>query len=150
MKFIKNKIKYFWGIEGIRFLIIGGINSLIGIFIYNFIYYIFVNINFNVNDFFDANLLAYIAGFIVGIPIAYTTQSLFAFRAKLSLNKFLKYPIASLSNLIIQTSIFIIFTKFIFQKDEVITNNIAYVLAILITTPIIYFIVKKIINPKKT
>ncbi|HCX64584.1 MAG TPA: hypothetical protein DHN33_05185, partial [Eubacteriaceae bacterium] len=124
MKLLKN--------DFIRFLMAGGVNTLIGYSVTLLLFYA-VGLNY---------ALAQILQFILCFPIAYTLQSRFAFRAAWSLKRMFLYPLSSVPNWIIQIATVVLAVE-IFRIEEYIAYLISYVVAI----PVMFFVVRGIVRP---
>lgn len=135
----------FWKLynkEPLRFVFWGGINTLITI-----INTIILNF-FLINNQWQTKLLGriidipFIICFIIGIPIAYTTHTLFTFKVKWSWKRLLCYPLSSIPNFILQSG-------FIYLFGEILdfNMNLVYVLSMILPLPIIFLITKIIVGP---
>ena len=80
---------------------------------------------------------AFIPGYLTGILVAYTLNSIFNFKEKLEWNKLIKYGISTIPNFIIQ---FIV--VYIGVNILGINNYICYGLAAIIGVPVTFIIVK--------
>ena len=81
----------------ICFLIIGCINSLSGI-VFSWLYSTIMS-----------PVIAFVPGYISGIVISYILNSVFTFREKLAIDKFIKFSISTIPNFLIQyITVFII------------------------------------------
>ncbi len=118
-------IRFFLNREFVLFIIIGGINTLSGVF-FSYIYSLGMTVN-----------LAFMAGYLTGLLISYLLNSLVNFKTRLSLTKFFKFAISYVPNFIIQNIIvFIVYNTM--KADKL----IAYVLAAVLGIPITFFCVK--------
>ena len=164
---IFNLIKKLFEKEAIRFLFVGGINTLLGILVTWLFRFIFESQNINpeifvlyyhkvhgltFNDISNVQGsvqvlfvdIPYLINFIGLLPFAYTTQTLIAFRTKWSFKRFLRYPLSSIPNLIL-TSLFICLFSGIIGIDP----YISYVLAPICALPIMFFIIRFLVKPIK-
>lgn len=81
--------------------------------------------------------LAFVAGYIISLCIAYLLNSLFNFKKKLSLQALFKFCVSYIPNFIIQNlTVIIIYNILGFYK------LIAYVLAAIIGIPVTYLFIK--------
>lgn len=119
--------------EFFRFLIVGGVNTLLGYSMTLFLFYI-IGINYK---------LSQILNFLICFPVAYTLQTMFAFRSRWSWKRLFLYPVSSLPNLIVQY-ITLIFCVEILGVVEYIAYLISYILPI----PIMFFVVKFFVAAK--
>ncbi len=160
-------IKKMWEKESIRFLFVGGVNTLVGIIVTWVLRAIFeqVNINPEVLVLYYKNGtgltykdlseiegavevlyvdIPYLINFIALLPFSYTTQTLISFRTKWSFKRLLRYPLSSIPNLIL-TSIFIC----LFSGILGINPYISYVLAPVVALPAMFFIIRFLVKPIK-
>ncbi|MFZ7121904.1 MAG: YfhO family protein [Eubacteriaceae bacterium] len=131
---IKNNIRIFLEKEFVRFLIVGGINTIIGYLVTLFLFYI---IKF---DYLTSQLL----NFVICFPIAYSLQAIYAFRTKWSFKRLLIYPLSSLPNWVIQFATLILCVE-VFSIEEYLSYLISYIVPI----PIMFFVVKFLVKPFK-
>ncbi len=109
----------------ILFVLIGFVNTFNGI-MFSYLYSKLLNEN-----------LSFVLGYISGIIISYSLNSLITFRERLSLVKFVRFIISYFPNFIIQNVIvFLIFNVLNFDK------LIAYTLAAIIGTPVTFILLK--------
>lgn len=168
----KNKFFAFiarlWEKEAIRFIVVGGINTVAGILVTWLIRYLFTKWNWDTELFVvyyrnaehliyfkassiettDTRLLyvdiPYVINFIALLPFAYTMQTKFAFRTPWSWGRFARYPISSIPNLVL-TSLFIC----LFAGVIGIPDQWSYVLAPVLALPIMFFIIRFLVKPIK-
>ena len=126
MQFIKTLKNYFLNIEFIRFIIIGVINAFNGIWI-AYVYSLFIK----------NAVLAYICGFVTSLCISYLLNSIFNFKQKLSLSKFIRFVINNIPNFIIQVLSVIIFLH-ILETSKL----VSYIISAVIAVPITFLLVK--------
>jgi len=107
------------------FLIVGGINTLNGTVLAS-IYSFFLQAN-----------IAFALGYITALTIAYFLNSLFVFKAKLHIVKFLKFSVSYIPNFIIQNMVVFIFYNLL-QWNILLT----YVLAAGLGIPVTFLILK--------
>lgn len=161
-------IAQLWEKEAIRFIFVGGINTLAGILVTWLIRYLFTKWGWDTElfvvyyrhaehliyfrastiDTTDTRLLyvdiPYVINFIVLLPFAYTMQTKLAFRTPWSWGRFARYPISSIPNLIL-TSLFIC----LFAGVLGISAQWSYVLAPILALPIMFFIIRFLVKPIK-
>lgn len=118
-------IKFFLNKEFLIFLIIGVINTFNGT-IFSMIYSSFMNEN-----------VAFIFGYISGLIISYILNSVFTFKEKLCIQRFVKFAISYIPNFIIQNIVVIIVFNIMNMH-----KLIAYGLAAVIGVPITFFFMK--------
>ena len=140
-----------WEKEPIRFLFVGGFNALISLILtyilrYSFDNFLQWNPKFVINE--NISLLSFdipfIIAFVIGIPIAYSTQTLVAFRTKWSWVRLARYPLSSIPNFILQLA-----GICLFEAILSIPYVFSYVLAQFVALPIMFFIVKFLVKPIK-
>ncbi|MFC5446857.1 hypothetical protein [Paenibacillus aestuarii] len=87
---------------------------------------------------------------LVGIPMAYTTQTLIAFREKWKLTKMLFYPITIIPNLGIQQVTYFYLNLLLNEiKPSYFNPYISYAFATIAPIPIMFIMVKFIVTNKK-
>lgn len=157
-----------WEKEAIRFVVIGGLNTVAGILVTWLIRYLFTTWNWDTElfvvyyrhaehliyfrtstiDTTDTRLLyvdvPYVVNFVLLLPFAYTTQTKFAFRTPWSWGRFARYPISSIPNLVL-TSLFIC----LFAGVIGLSAQLSYVLAPILALPIMFFIIRFLVKPIK-
>lgn len=131
-KIIEKVKRIFLSAEFIKFIIIGVINTFNGV-VFAYIY----------SSFLDANL-AFIFGYITGLIISYILNSIFTFKEKLEITKFIKFIISSIPNYIVQQITVIVVINILGLH-----KLIAYGLAAMIGVPVT-FIILKVFAFKKT
>ena len=162
-------IKKMWEIEAIRFIFVGGVNTLIGILFTMLLRFIFTKVHWNpeilviyfskashsfsfsktiIEDTLDTQILfvdiPYIINFVALLPLAYTMHAKIGFRTAWSWRKLAVYPLSSIPNLIL-TSLFIC----LFSGICGINPYISYILAPLLALPIMFFIIRFLVKPLK-
>ena len=141
--------KFFWKLyekESFRFLIAGGINTLLGLvctIILRNIYLHFAEpakwkILFTEID------IPYLIIFIALLPVAYTIQVFIAFRTKWKWKRMAIYPLSSVPNFLLQ-QLFI----WLFETVIGLNYNISYFLAPICALPLMFFIIKFLVQPVK-
>lgn len=149
---VKRFIVFWWEKEAIRFLFAGAINTIVGIILS----FIFRDILFEKVFNWNPKLIIlqspiviefdypYLIAFVLGLPIAYTTQTIMAFRAPWKWERFLRYPLSSIPNFLMQELGILIFESWIGWS-----HNIAYILGTILPLPIMFFIIRFLVKPKK-
>lgn len=122
----------FFNRQFICFLIIGCINSLSGI-VFSWIYSGIVG-----------PIMAFIPGYISGIIISYILNSVFTFKERLDITKFLKFGISTIPNFLIQ-----FITVLIIVNGLGLHRLVAYVLAAIIGVPVTFIILKLFVFIRK-
>lgn len=123
---INRLIKTFFNAEFLKFIIIGIINACNGIWI-AYVYSLFIN-----NE-----ILAYILGFLTSLCISYILNSLYNFRYKLNIKKFLKFIISNIPNFVIQ-----VFSVVVLLNILNVPKIISYAISAVISVPITFALVK--------
>lgn len=117
-----------------RFLVVGGINTVVGYVVTLILHYL-VGLDYR---------WAQVLNFLICFPLAYTLQSLYAFRTRLSWRKLLVYPLSSLPNLLVQ-----VFTTVVVVHFFDAPKYIAYIFSYIVPIPIMYFMVKFLVSDPK-
>jgi len=122
-----NKIrKIFFNWEFIRFILIGIINAFNGVWI-AFVYSLFIH----------NAIVAYIFGFITSLCISYILNSIFNFKEKLTISKFIKFAVNNIPNFIIQVlSVVVLINTLEFSK------LLSYAISAVIAVPITFALIK--------
>ena len=147
---IETLIYKLWEKSFVRFVVVGGFNTLLGIIVTYILRYTFDNlIGYNPKwDFvllWFLNLQIDIPGLIMFIgllPVSYSTQAIWAFRTKWSFKRLAIYPLSSIPNFILQQG-------FIYLFEIVLGVNpyISYALAAILPIPIMFFIIRFLVKP---
>ncbi|MFZ7131640.1 MAG: GtrA family protein [Eubacteriales bacterium] len=132
MNNLKDKILFLLDKEFVRFLIVGGLNTIIG-YTVTLILYMGLKMDYRA---------AQLVNFMICFPIAYTLQALYAFRTKWSFKRFLIYPFSSLPNYILQFTTLLICVE-IFGVIE----YIAYLISYIVPIPIMFFVIRFLVKP---
>ncbi len=128
-----NKFKsMFFNKEFIIFIIIGVINTLSST-VFAMIY----------SSVLPATI-AFVPGYLTGVIVSYTLNSIVTFKEKLSLTKFIKFGISTIPNFIIQWG-----TVYIVVQVLGIHKLIAYGLAAIVGVPVTFVILKLFVFMKK-
>lgn len=149
--------KFFWALyekEPFRFLIAGGINTVLGIVASILFRLLFKAAGWDPKISFDflekIGLVApnmdipYLIAFVLLLPVAYTLQAFISFRTKWSFMRFLIYPISSIPNFICQ-ELFI----WLFEVVLKLPSSVSYFLAPICSLPIMFFIIRFLVKPLK-
>lgn len=145
--------KLFWTLyskESFRFLIAGGINTVLGMVGAMLMRALFVSLNWNAKIEIPVNFplpnwdIPYLIVFVLLLPVAYTFQALIAFQTKWSLKRMLVYPVSSIPNFICQ-ELFI----WLFEGVIGLSANWSYFLSPICSLPIMFFIIRFLVKPKK-
>lgn len=164
---IINLIRILWEKESIRFIFVGGLNTLVGVIVTFIFRHIFESSNIDPEIFvlyYQKGLgltyndlsgvegvvevlyvdIPYLINFIGLLPFAYTTQTLIAFRTKWSFKRFLRYPLSSIPNLILTSLLICLFSGILG-----INPYISYILAPVVALPAMFFIIRFLVKPIK-
>lgn len=139
-----NFIKKLYNNQPLRFVFWGGINTLITLINTMILNFFFQEIEWSTKILGRSIDIPFIICFIIGIPIAYTTHTLFTFKVKWSWKRLIRYPLSSIPNFILQ-SLFIYVFGVLLKVNEYIT----YIIAAILPLPIMFFINKFLVNPIK-
>ncbi|MFD1956286.1 GtrA family protein [Paenibacillus thailandensis] len=145
---MKDLISWFWSKQFFRFLVVGGSNVAFGYVITLLLYFLFRYYNISSILNFVAIDIPLFLSTIIGIPIAYTTQTFFVFKEKWSFKKLIAYPITLLPNILIQQITYFIFDNY-FDFPGHLQQYIAYGLATITPIPIMFILVKFIVTNKR-
>ena len=124
--------KMFFNKEFIIFIIIGIINTLSST--------VFAMIYSSVL----APAIAFVPGYLTGVVVSYTLNSIVTFKEKLNLTKFMKFGVSTIPNFIIQW-----ITVYIVVELMGIHKLVAYGLAAIIGVPVTFVILKLFVFIKK-
>ena len=139
---IKKLIKWFLGFELGRFLIVGGINTLMGGILIPLIF----NLVFNLGEisFLTLSLdLPLTLGYLIWFSFAYLIQIKFVFNSRFELKRYLIYPLSQIPNYLIN-SLFL----FVFDSILNLPSWLAYGLAAIFAVPVMFIIVRIIVKTK--
>lgn len=117
--------KMFLSTEFIGFLIIGGINAINGV-----LFAMLFELWFNAN-------VAFIVGYMCSLTISYLLNSFLVFKHKLSILKYIKFCISYIPNFLIQNGIVLLFYNVLG-----INRIIVYILAVTVSVPITFIVLK--------
>lgn len=141
-----------WEKAFIRFVVIGGLNTLLGIIVTYILRFTFDNL-IGYNPKLDFTLLWFlqlqidIPGsimFVMLLPVSYSTQAIWAFRSKWSWKRLAIYPLSSIPNFILQQGFI-----YLFESVLGIDPYISYALAAILPIPIMFFIIRFLVKPKQ-
>lgn len=118
-------INLFFSKQFISFVVIGGINTLSTAIFASFYTKLL------------GTMPAFILGYITGIIISYTLNSIITFGEKLEFVRVIKFGIATIPNFIIQTIIVYVGSDIMFFQD-----TICYIIAAIIGVPITFIVAK--------
>ncbi len=122
----------FFNTQFICFLIIGCVNSLSGI-VFSWFYSAIMG-----------PVIAFIPGYISGIVVSYILNSIFTFKERFSVEKFIKFAISTIPNFLIQfIAVFVIVNLLELHK------LFAYALAAIIGVPVTFVILKLFVFIKR-
>ena len=124
--------KLFFNKEFIIFIIIGVINTLSST--------VFAMLYSKVL----APTIAFVPGYLTGVVVSYTLNSIVTFKEKLNLNKFIKFGISTIPNFAIQW-----ITVYIIVELLGLHKLVAYGLAAVIGVPVTFIILKLFVFIKK-
>jgi len=163
-KIFKNEKSFFGKIEALfwklyqkesfRFLIAGGLNTLLGTVGAILLRLVFDANNWNAKIPFDflTNIglvepnmdIPYLIVFVAFLPIAYTLQAKISFQTKWEWKRLAIYPLSSIPNFICQ-ELFI----YIFEVLLHVNPSVSYVLSPICSLPIMFFIIRVLVKPFK-
>jgi len=118
-------ISYFANMEFLKFIIVGGINTISGIIL-----------SYAYSQFLQTNI-AFICGYATSLIIGYILNSRYTFREKLSFAKFVKFAASYIPNFIIQNLMVIVLYNGLHWH-----KLLVYVLAAAIGVPVTFMILK--------
>ena len=147
---MKKLIAKLWNDERIRFLVVGGTNTLISLCLAFFLRWLMGDvIGWNPKLIFLEKPeisfdIPFLICFIGLLPLAYTLQALVTFRVKWSWKGLLKYPLSTIANFLLQEFFILLFEGWIG-----LTHWIAYPLACILPLPIIFIITKLLLKGRE-
>ncbi|EKU50459.1 GtrA family protein [Staphylococcus massiliensis] len=118
-------------LEIIRFIIVGGLNTLNYYIVYLLLLHIF-HIHY---------LVSHVTGFLVSFVISYYLNCYFVYKVKPTLKKFLAFPLTQVVNMGVQTGLIFIFVHYLHLNE-----SIAPFAGLIITIPITYILSKFILK----
>ena len=134
-----------WKLELFRFLLIGGLNTLLG-----YIFTLFLRYAFFVNQpklpIFNGEIdIANTINFIVLLPLSYTLQTLYVFQSPWSWKRLIVYPLSTIPNYVLNQGFI-----FLFETILGIPPFISYGLAAMFPIPIMFLIIRFLVKGKLT
>lgn len=118
-------LNMFFNKEFVLFVIMGCINTFSGV-VLSYVYSMLLNPN-----------LSFMIGYASGLVISYMLNSLFTFKEKLGIQKFIRYVVSYIPNFIIQNiCVYIVFNVMNYDK------LIAYLIAAVIGIPVTFIMTK--------
>ena len=118
---IKALIRKFWEMEGIRFLFVSGVNTVVG---------------------FLLTLFFGVFNYICCSPFAYFMQARIAFRTKMVLPRYFAYLGSSVPNVLLLSAL-----TSLFEYQIKLPHIIGYALSYVIAIPLLFIMVKLIVQP---
>ncbi|UXR70377.1 GtrA family protein [Staphylococcus sp. IVB6246] len=119
--------------EIIRFIIVGGLNTVNYYIVYLLLLHVF-HIQY---------LISHIIGFIVAFIISYYLNCYFVYKVKPTLKKFLAFPLTQVVNMGVQTLLIYLFVDFLDFNE-----SIAPFVGLIVTIPITYVLSKFILTKR--
>ncbi|UXR77080.1 MULTISPECIES: GtrA family protein [unclassified Staphylococcus] len=119
--------------EIIRFVIVGGLNTVNYYIVYLLLLHVF-HIQY---------LISHIIGFIVAFIISYYLNCYFVYKVKPTLKKFLAFPLTQVVNMGVQTLLIYLFVDFLDFNE-----SIAPFVGLIVTIPITYVLSKFILTKR--
>ncbi len=126
-----NKLQKSWNKDFVRFLFVGGLNTLLGIIYYNILVQ------------FMSYGYAITVGYILGIITSYLLNSWIVFRESPMWHKLTQFPIVYLIQYLVS-----LFVTYVGVEYLDINEQMAYIIAIAVTVPITFTISRLIIVAK--
>ncbi|MGJ9383117.1 GtrA family protein [Salipaludibacillus sp. CF4.18] len=117
--------------EFIRFIVVGIINTF-----HYYVSYLLLHGIFGINY-----MVAHIAGFLISFVISFYLNSLFTFKVKPTLVKFLQFPVTQLFNITVSS-----LCVYIFIEQFQMESTTAPILSIFITIPLTFIVTGKILK----
>jgi putative flippase GtrA len=132
-----------WNYSFVRFIVVGGFNTLLGVLFTLIVRYFF-------DDVVMVNPKWSILGlegdwpvtlnYLLLFPIAYTTQAIFSFRTSWSVSRLFLYPLSTIPNYLINLG----FT-YIFETLLGLPIAVAYALSAILPIPIMFIIIRLLV-----
>lgn len=139
---MKKAIRYFLEKEIFRFLLIGGINTILGGVILPFLFKTFFGtIHFTLIIPFDLSLTF---GYLIWFPFAYKLQVSYVFKTKFSWNRFFVYPFTQIPNYLVN-SMFL----FVFESIFSFPSLLSFFLSAFLAVPVMFVLVKFVVKVQK-
>ncbi|KPV58969.1 hypothetical protein QJ48_13530 [Paenibacillus sp. A3] len=149
---MKKLVIKLWSSQFFRFLVVGGFNVVFGYGLTIILLKLLQNFGFNQNIVCFGLVIdiPILASTLIGIPLAYTTQTLVAFREKWKLTRMLYYPITMIPNVLIQQITYFYMERLINQLSPLAYSTyISYAIATIAPIPVMFIMVKFIVTNKK-
>lgn len=128
--------------EPLRFIFWGAINTFITLINTIILNFIFSEIDWSSKLLGRTIDIPFIIAFIIGIPISYTTHTLFTFKVKWNFLRLLRYPLSSIPNFLLQS-----LCIYIFGEVLSLNINLAYIISSILPLPIMFLINKFLVEP---
>lgn len=119
--------------EIIRFIIVGGLNTVNYYIVYLLLLHIF-HIQY---------LISHLVGFVVAFVISYYLNCYYVYKVKPTLKKFLAFPLTQVVNMVVQTLLIFVFVDFLNFNE-----SIAPFAGLIVTIPITYVLSKFILTKR--
>jgi putative flippase GtrA len=143
---IKLLIQHLWQYAFVRFLFVGGINTLLGylttIILRNFVF--IDDPKWILFSFFEIDLANSVM-YLILFPLSYTLQALWSFRVPWNWKRLLVYPLSSLPNYLLNQ-----FFIFIFETVLGLPPSISYAISAVLPIPVMFFIIRFLVGKRKT
>lgn len=130
---------YFWNQEIIRFLIAGGINTVVGGILLPYLFKFIISSE----NVFMTTFVPLLLGYIIWLPFAYSIQVKFVFQTSWEKKRFLIYPLTQIPNYGINQLLL-----FLFEQQLKLDPFLSLILAALAATPIMFILVRYVVKKK--
>ncbi len=117
--------RHFLNFEFLRFLIIGGINTLNGV-LFSYLYSLFLH-----------SQVAFVCGYLTSLTISYFLNSFFTFHERLAFRKMVRFFISYIPNFLIQNAVVFVVCTLLGLRPL-----FAYILAAVIGIPVTFLLLK--------
>jgi putative flippase GtrA len=135
-----------WETSFFRFLVVGGVNTILGYLLTLVLRFGFFSENpkwvllANILEFDISNTVM----FMILFPVAYTLQAVFAFRQPWRFRRLMIYPLSSIPNYLLQQGFILLF-----ETGLSIPYIFAYGFAAILPIPLMYLVVKFLVGQSK-
>ena len=135
-----------WETSFFRFLVVGGVNTILGYLLTLVLRFGFFSENpkwvllANILEFDISNTVM----FMILFPVAYTLQAVFAFRQPWRFRRLMIYPLSSIPNFLLQQGFILLF-----ETGLSIPYIFAYGFAAILPIPLMYLVVKFLVGQSK-
>jgi putative flippase GtrA len=135
-----------WETSFFRFLVVGGVNTMLGYLLTLVLRFGFFSENpkwvllANILEFDISNTVM----FMILFPVAYTLQAVFAFRQPWRFRRLMIYPLSSIPNFLLQQGFILLF-----ETGLSIPYIFAYGFAAILPIPLMYLVVKFLVGQSK-